>query len=272
MSTSSYHGSRLVRLLFVFGAVFFCFLTPVFANPRTEPDSAVAQRIIFHLMPFPETTEGESVFPELKLRHSSEGRLLPFEMLVGQNAALVRKPARGLKIYPQAIGDKLPSQMPALAEADFPASWKTVLILVAAKPDASELRLKVFNVGEDVLPYGKIGFINQTSSQLAGRLLSGPRGKYGNVEFTVSPGSVSICDAKVSPGNETQSALMTLMQLEKDSKWTRVANESIGLDLKGRTLGILFPRDSTSLHIIWFTERNITSDSPDGDSASVPKR
>lgn len=259
----------LARAFLAFFAAIGCSLNFASAESKTEPESPSLQRIVFHLLPAEDNPEDASPFPEMKLRHATEGRFLPLAVSPGQNVPLERKPARGIKLYAHSVEEQPKGPMPTpLAELDFPASWKTVLVLVAARRNSPDLRLKAFNVGEDVIPVGKIGFINQTGSQIAARLLSGPRGVHGTVEFTLAPGGTSINAAKVRPGDETQSALMTILMADKNGAWNRVANESIGLDIKARTMCLIFQTGPGSVHLVWFSDRQIPPPDPSAGLAS----
>ncbi len=149
---------------------------------------------------------------------------------------VLRPPAAGLVLH-QALPagakrDPAAPTPPELARVDFPASWKNVLILLAASPASPQIRTLAYDVSENALPSGTLGFYNFTGRELAVQL---------NQERALTrPNTLTPLPLTTRPGQEG-GMFHLRVAAQTDSAWSLVARHTLSLSKSNRNFALAVP-------------------------------
>ena len=152
----------------------------------------------------------------------------------------VFRPARaGLRIFRPSPPDVPPT---LIGDADFPASWSSILILVS-KTDSGQLRVFPYNTSLSEIPEGTVGFYNFSKKEVAYKI--------GEDRGTIEPLSLQNYTV-TTPPNSTNTLEVLNLSLEKDGKWESVFRRRVILDKVKRSFVMITPGTRRDLDILQF--------------------
>ena len=101
--------------------------------------------------------------------YTKEG-IIPVELMPGEvSGPHIRADVANIELFREAPSPEAgkPPVLVAIAKAEFPASWKNILLLVTADPSGKELKLLPINQSLELLPEKHLGLINLTPNLIS---------------------------------------------------------------------------------------------------------
>ena len=179
--------------------------------------------------------------------NTNAGRV-PVNLTPGVDAGpYLRKAEANLEAF-RPLSQVEPGKAPVLAsiaKAEFPSTWRNILVLVMADPAGQKVRLTAINQGSENLPAGFLGVYNVTQSaislKLGDQIINLESFEQGKIRIVAS-------DPNVGP------SMFSFMIAMKDrDTWKLEYTTRVALNPAERRLALIFPGPRTrTQHYIFY--------------------